>query len=253
MDAMRAERCEAGLWAAYARNIATSADTQDTGAIAVAGGFAICLQGTFLEYAIGIGAVRRLDETDLGAVEAFYTRRGLLARVELHEDVATRDARLLESAGYRPELTLEVYEAEIGPIDVTPPAGLTVEKTENRVDWAEVLVEASEGTDRARITRSVQVNAHAAVLYAVSADGQMVGGGAVSTFEDGALLFSGGVLPLFRSRGAHQALISSRLAYARSRGSSFAVLKTTPDSPAAASALACGFVRTHTRIRMRKA
>ncbi len=253
IDAMRAERCEGGLWATYARNIATSADTQDTGAIAVAGGFAICLQGTFLEYAIGIGAVRPLDETDLGAVEAFYTRRGLPARVELHEDVAARDAGLLAAAGYRPELTLDVYEAEIGPIDVTPPLGLTVEKTENRVEWAEVLVESSDGSDRARTTRSVQVNAHAAVLYAVVADGQMVGGGAVSTFEDGALLFSGGVLPAYRHRGAHQALIRSRLAYARSRGSSFAVLKTTADSPVAANALACGFARTHSRVRLRKA
>lgn len=252
METMRAERCEGGLWATYARNIATSADTKDTGAIAVAGGFAICLQGTFLEYAIGIGARGPLDETDFSAVEAFYERRGLPARMELHEEVAARDAALLQSHGYRHELTLDVLEAEIGPVDVTPPPGITVEKTDDRHDWAEVVGKASDDPDRERVARSMQVNAHAAVLFSASADGQLIGGGAVSTFEDGAILFAGGVLPAFRARGVHGALIRSRLAYARSRGSSFAVMKTTPDSTASHNALECGFTRTHARLRFRK-
>jgi len=213
METMRAERCEGGLWATYARNIATSADTKDTGAIAVAGGFAICLQGTFLEYAIGIGARGPLDETDFSAVEAFYGRRGLPARMELHEEVAARD---------------------------------------DRHDWAEVVGKASDDPDRERVARSMQVNAHAAMLFSASADGQLIGGGAVSTFEDGAVLFAGGVLPAFRARGVHGALIRSRLAYARSRGSSFAVMKTTPDSTASHNALECGFTRTHARLRFRK-
>lgn len=253
MDTMRAERTEGGLWATYARNIATNADTQDTGAIAVAGGFAICLQGTFLEYAVGIGTRGPLDETDLGAVGAFYARRGLPARIELHEEVAARDAALIEQHGYRLELRLDILEAEIGPVDVTPPHGMAVERTENRSEWAEIVSQACDDSDRARVTRSMQVNAHAAVLFAVTLNGQTIGGGAVATFEDGALLFGGGVLPPYRAHGAHSALIRSRLAYARSRGSSFAIIKTAPGSPSAHNALECGFVRTHARLRFRKA
>jgi GNAT superfamily N-acetyltransferase len=59
------------------------------------------------------------------------------------------------------------------------------------------------------------------------------------------------VLPAFRRRGVHQALLAARLAIAHERGATAAALKTVADSPVERSATKLGFARTglHRRVR----
>ena len=75
VEALRAERAEAAYWATYARNLPTTDDTRDTGAIPVAGGYAICLQGSSIQYGLGVGTSRPLREDDLQIVDEFYGSR----------------------------------------------------------------------------------------------------------------------------------------------------------------------------------
>jgi hypothetical protein len=253
----RAERAEAGFWAAYARNIPTTEETRDTGAVPVAGGYAIALQGTYLEYGLAVGSARALRPDDLRIIDEFYAARGLASRVELHPDVAERDGDLLASWGYEPELKVTIFERSI-PTAVAAAGAIAVESMKNRrSEWVELVVAGFADTigaaDLARLRRATQVCAAAAAeVFGARIGGRFAGGGALAVNGDAALLFSASTLPEFRRCGVHGALIGARLSAAQSRGATFAFLKATGATGSMPSALAAGFGAAYVRRRLRK-
>ncbi len=254
---MNAERAEAALWSAFLRNRNVDAGTSADGAVPLAGGFALCLLGTFLEHGIGIGSTRPLRPDDLSVLREFYGRRGLPARLELDEAVLARDRALLEADGYA-EDGLELAVLEGMPAGAVPVAGITVRAASNRQAWAELLLRAFEDTvgpaDRDRLRRSMQASAASAhALFVAAAGGHDVGGGAVAVSGDVALLYAAAVLPAYRGQRAHQALVAARLDFGRAQGAERAALKTSPGSAAERSALRLGFARTAVRRRVRRA
>jgi GNAT superfamily N-acetyltransferase len=257
VDALRAERAEAAYWATYARNIPTTDDTRDTGAIPVAGGYAICLQGTSIQYGLGVGTSRPLREDDLRIVDEFYGRRRLQSRLELHPGVAERDAGILARWGYRPERSVTMLESEIGA-DPVAPAGFGIENlTTRRLEWTELvaagLMDSVPPADIERVRRTTQVCASAAsALVAIRVDGRLAGGGALGVTGDAAFLFCASTLPDYRRRGVYAALIGARLAIGRSRGATFAFMTAAPESAALASAENSGFTPTYVRRRLHK-
>jgi hypothetical protein len=256
-EALRAERAEAAYWATYARNIPTTDDTRDTGAVPVAGGYAICLQGSSIEYGLGVGTARPLREDDLRVVDEFYGHRGLPSQLELHPLVAERDARLLTRWGYRPEGATTMLERDIGT-DPPIPGRFEVEVlTSRKLDWTDLVVAGISDTtptsELARVRRTTHVCASAAsTLVAIRVDGRLAGGGALGVTGDVAFLFCASTLPGYRRQGVHAALIAARLALGHSRGATFAFMTAAPDSPAVHSAEAAGFRATHVRRRLRK-
>jgi hypothetical protein len=257
MDVLRAERAEAAYWATYARNIPTTDDTRDTGAIPVAGGYAICLQGTLLQYGLGVGTSRPLREDDFRIVDEFYGSRRLPSRLELHPVVAERDASIVARWGYRPERAIAMLEREIGP-DPLLPAGFSVETlTTRKLEWTELVAAGLRDTapraDIERLRRTTHVCASAAgALVAIRVEGKLAGGGALGVTGDAAFLFCASTLPEYRRRGVHAALIGARLAIGRSRGATFAFMTAAPDSDALASAESAGFSATYVRQRLLK-
>jgi ribosomal protein S18 acetylase RimI-like enzyme len=257
VDALRAERAEAAYWATYARNIPTTDDTRDTGAIPVAGGYAICLQGTSLQYGLGVGTSRPLREDDLRIVDEFYGSRRLTSRLELHPLVAERDAQIVARWGYRPERAVTMLEREIGP-DPALPAGFNVETlTTRKLEWTELvaagLLDTAPRADVDRLRRTTHVCASAAsALVAIRIDGKLAGGGALGVTGDAAFLFCASTLPEYRRRGVHAALIGARLAIGRSRGATFAFMTAAPESDALVSAESAGFTATYVRQRLHK-
>ncbi len=257
VESLRAERAEAAYWATYARNIPTTDDTRDTGAISVAGGYAICLQGSSIDYGLGVGTARPLREDDLRIVDEFYGSRRLASRLELHPRVAERDAPLLGRWGYRPEGQTTMLERGIETDPAIPPA-LTVETlTTHRLGWTDLVVAGlTDGTpaaDLERLRRTVHVCASAAdALVGIRVEGRLAGGGALGVTGDAAFLFCASTLPEYRRLGVHAALIAARLAIGRSRGATFAFLTAPPESAALLSARAAGFSPTYVRQRLRK-
>lgn len=255
MDALRAERAEAAYWATYARNIPTTDDTRDTGAIPVAGGYAICLQGTSIQYGLGVGTSRPLREDDLRIVDEFYGSRRLVSRLELHPTVAERDAPIVARWGYRPERAVAMLEREIGSDPALPPAFSVETLTTRRSEWTELvaagLLDVTPRSEVERLRRTTHVCASAAsALVAIRVDGKLAGGGALGVTGDAAFLFCASTLPEFRRRGVHAALIGARLAIGRSRGATFAFMTAEPNSDAFASAESAGFSATYVRQRL---
>jgi GNAT superfamily N-acetyltransferase len=242
----------AAFWAAFLRNRNVDAGTAGDGAIPVAGGYAIYVSGTRLDFALGAGSTRALRADDLTVVEEFYAARAHSARFELDVTVLARDGALLHDRGYSEEdCTLAILE---GPVSASPAAGpVTVRTTTNRRAWTELASRAflDESHDVAVLRRTLQTMAAAAhVLVIASLHGDDVGAAALGISGDTALLCSGAVLPAFRRRGVHQALMAARLAIAHERGVNAAAVKTVADSPVERSARKLGFARTALRRRV---
>jgi GNAT superfamily N-acetyltransferase len=253
----RAERAEAGFWAGYARNIPTSDETRDTGAVPVAGGYALALQGTYLEYGLAVGSTRALRPDDLRIVDEFYGDRGVPSRLELHPAVAERDAQLLAKWGYERELELTVLERALPAAPIVP-GDFAVESMKNRrSEWVDLVVtgflDTVDADGLARLRRTVSVCAAAATdLFGARAGGKFAGGAALAMNGDAALLLSASTLPEFRHSGVHSALMSARLQAAQSRGATYAFLKAPGAAHAVPSAIAAGFAVAYVRPRLRK-
>jgi GNAT superfamily N-acetyltransferase len=250
-----AERAEAAFWAAFLRNRNVDAGTAGDGAVSVAGGYALYVAGTMLTLALGAGSTRPLRADDCEVVEGFYAARGLPAAFEFEETALLRDEALLRERGYADDpIELVALEA---PVTVRAPVeGIAVRTTTDRRAWSELLERciAEQIDDPGMLRRQSLLNASAGhVLAVASIRGEDVGVGAVGIAGDTAILYSGGVLPAFRRRGVHGALLTARLGLAHGRGATAALLKTVPDSPAERSALSLGFTRTAVRRRVRRA
>jgi GNAT superfamily N-acetyltransferase len=244
-------RAESAFWSAFLRNRNVDARSAADGAVSVAGGYALCLVGTYLEYAIGVGSTRPIRPDDLAVIRDFYARRGLPPRLELDEEVLERDRPVLIAGGYmEDDGHVVVLEAPTAKPPV--PEGIAVRTVTNRRAWADLVVRASaDATAEAahgRLARSTESNAAAAHgLVIASIDGVEVGAAALGITGDLAILYSAAVLPAYRNRGVHRALVAARLALASTRGATHVALKTTPDSPVIRSTAPFGFVQVGTR------
>jgi GNAT superfamily N-acetyltransferase len=252
---MNPDRATAQLWAAFLRNRNVDAGTAGDGAIPVAGGYALYVAGTRFDFVIGAGSTRALRDDDLAVVEEFYAARAHPARFQLDEAVLARDGALLRDRGYAEEdESIAMLEAAVAAV---PPSGVvTVRTTANRRAWADLAVRAFADTsdDPTVLRRTLQTAAAAArVLVIASLDGEDAGTGALGISGDLALLWSGAVLPAFRRRGVHQALLAARLALAHEHGAKAAAIQTVAHSPVERSAAKLGFARTGLRRRVHRA
>jgi GNAT superfamily N-acetyltransferase len=127
--------------------------------------------------------------------------------------------------------------------------------TGRRSEWIELVVAAygdAPPGDGRHLHHAIQVCAAAGTeLVGARLDGRLVGGAALGVVRDGALLYAAAVLPGYRRRGVHGALIAARLASARARGANYAFLKTADDG-GARSALRAGFNHVYDRTRLVK-
>jgi GNAT superfamily N-acetyltransferase len=244
---------EAAFWAGYARNLATSPATRFTGAIPVAGGFAICIQDTYATYAVGVGSTRSLRADDLRIITEFYTERSLPVQVELAAAIYARDKEVFDAAGFAIERTLQVYEREL--TDDLPRPELPTETGMRRRIWTELILAALtlQPDEHAVARNATRVNAEAATtLVGVRINGTLAGGGALAVSGDAALLYGGATLAAHRGHGVQTAAILARLATAKARGATWASIKVEPESAAARAAQRAGFIATTTRLRVSK-
>ena len=248
------DRVEAALWAAYLRNRNVDAGTAGDGAIPVAGGYAIFVAGSMLDFALGAGSTRPLREDDLAVVEEFYGARAHPARFELDATVLGRDGDLLRARGYAVEdLTLAILEGPTLP--ATAPGPVEVRTTTNRRAWTELAARAFADCEPEQQPLRHTLEASAAfaqVLSVASLNGQDVGVAGLTVYDDLALLLSGAVLPAYRGRGVHTALLGARLVLAHALGATRAAIKTVPDSAVERSSRHFDFTRTGIRKRVRR-
>jgi len=249
---MNGARAEAAFWAAFLHNRSVDAATAADGAVAVAGGYALFVGATAIDLTIGAGSTRALRAEDCEVVEEFFGDRGAPARFELDLDVFVRDRGLFEDRGYIDEgVELAVLETATTPARPVHPE-IDVRRTSDRRGWIELAERAFDG-GYPRLSRTLEANAAAGhALVIASVGGVEAGAAALGIAGDTAILYSAAVLPEYRRRGIHGALIAGRLGLAAARGTATAVLKTKQGSPVEHAAAKFGFNRTGLRRRLRR-
>ncbi len=250
------DRAEAAFWATYLRNRNVDVATAHDGAVAVAGGYAICAARASQQVALAVGSSRPLDDDDIAVLEAFYRSRGVPVRIEIGATALERDRALLERHGF----TLEddgayaFYETTAAPDAAND--GVAVHLAHDRPSWVRLMANAFAGDaapDERRM-RSIELcGAAAAAVFIAELGGVPAGGGALGICGEHALLYCGAVLAQHRGRGVHRALVDARVAEARTRGFVRAAMKVAIGSASERSARAAGFDRVLTTRRLRRA
>ena len=93
--------------------------------------------------------------------------------------------------------------------------------------------------------------------FAVVADGDVVGGGAMELAEEHegvriASLFAGAVREDFRRRGVQAALIAERMVWGAAMGANVACIHTRPGIPTERNAMRLGFIPCYTKVSLAK-
>jgi [ribosomal protein S18]-alanine N-acetyltransferase len=251
MPTTGADRAEAAFWATYLRNRNVDVATANDGAASVAGGYAIYAAGSALGTALAVGSTHALTDDDVAVLDAFYGRRGAPVRVEMRESSVERDRALLDRHGFtREHAAYAIYETT-GMPDGDDDVAVHAER--DRSSWVRLVATAfADGAapDPVRV-RSIELCAAAAAnVFIAHAGGVPAGGGALGISGEFALLYCGAVLPAFRRRGIHGALLRARIAAARARGFARAAIKVESGSDAERAVHAAGFERTVRTLRL---
>jgi hypothetical protein len=208
--------------------------------------------------AIGVGLHGEVSEAELDHLTEFFVSRGAPAAAEicplvdmkLYERFAARDYRLLEVSDM---LYLELQHASLPP---ELPPGVTVREAEPHELklWTSTvahgfaehypvtpeLLDVMEGFAR----RTDAAN------FLAYVNGEVAGGGAVSSFQGVGGLFGASTLPAYRCRGVQRALLTARMRWAIAQGCDLAVTITQPASTSHRNMDRFGFRIAYTRTKL---
>lgn len=169
---------------------------------------------------------------------------------------------VLADRGYVPvELTSVLHRPlDASMIDAEPAhpsaSGLSTRISTVDVDgslWAETSAagwgEFPELGDFMREIGGVMSHSRHTFCFLAEIDGQPAGAGALSVHQGVALLAGASTIPAFRGRGAQNALLHARLAFAASQGCDLAMMGALPGSASQRNAERQGFRIAYTRIK----
>lgn len=217
----------------------------------VAGGQAVFFgAGSILSQAQGLGLDGPVHADDLQRLETFYRVRGTPTQLEVCTLADPTLWALLGERGYRPSEPSHVLIRPVEPGETwdepRPPLAMEAVAPSDIALWADVVLgaffeaPATPPDDlRAAVLSTALVSA--ATCWLARVDG-IPAGGATALAIDNMTLFAGdGVLPPFRGRGVHDALLRARLALASRLGCDLAVTCTQPGSASQRHAERLGF------------
>ncbi len=203
----------------------------------------------------GLGIFEDIRSEHLDEIEAFFTERGADVFHEVSPLGNQSILTLLGERGYRPiELTSVMFRpiADIGPSDsaiktrVIEPNQADLWAETSAAGWAtedESLAEFMLGFGR------IAARTSHGFPFIAEIDSEPVATGGLIIFDDICLLAGASTKPAARNRGAQNALLSARLAFAASRGCRLAMMCTAPGSQSQKNAQKNGFHIAYTRTK----
>lgn len=202
----------------------------------------------------GLGMHGAVTGEQLDEVEAFFNERSAPARVMLCPLADASLLALLQRRGYRLDEFQQMFAMRLPP-DFAPviPAGVTVVQLAPDLleEWIDVSGAEEDGSPPSAESRAIaRPNGASGILFRASVEGQPVGGAALYMDGDGATLGGAGVLPAFRKRGIHSALIQARLHAAAQLGARIVSFGCEPGSASGRNAARNGFWLAYTSARL---
>ena len=212
--------------------------------------------GSPLTQTFGLGLFSTPLDEQLDVLEAFFATRhsGVLHEISPLADPTTlallgaRDYRPLEhsSVMHRP-----IDGATAGPsapevhVRVTTPQEVSLWANASALGWGEY----PEFGDFMRDIGTVMGNSRHTVCFLAEIDGAVAATGAISMHDGVALLAGASTLPACRGRGAQNALLQARIAYATTHGCDLAQMVAQPGSSSQRNAERQGFRIAYTRTK----
>ncbi|WP_437274769.1 GNAT family N-acetyltransferase [Sorangium sp. So ce375] len=220
--------------------------------------------GSWGNFAVGLGLDGPVTGEDLDRLVAFYAARGAEPRIEVCPFAHGSLLRGLAERGFVLREFENVLARELAPdedlralVPQAGPEGLEIVRIDPGDD-AQVRVFIDVATSGFRpadaplspalfeITR--RLVAHPGCdSYLALVNGEPAGGGSVEVSGEGAALFGASVLPRFRERGIQQALIVRRLERVRERGCHLACISASPGIPTERNAMRLGFFMAYSK------
>jgi GNAT superfamily N-acetyltransferase len=229
--------------------------------IAVAGAYAM-FDGPAspLTQTFGLGLFEPFLAPQFETVEAFFRSRGAATCHEVCSFAASETSNLLETRGYAPieDSTVLIRSTTTA---APPDAGdLTVHRIDaaEGTQWARTAAHgwASESTELAAFIEGLGMaiaQARGSHCFLATIAGEPVAAGAVHLSADVALLAGASTIPSARRRGAQQALLQARLAFAAAQGIDLAMVVTQPASASQRNAERQGFRPVYGRRKWQRA
>jgi GNAT superfamily N-acetyltransferase len=220
--------------------------------------------GSYLNKACGFGLERPLTDAELDGLVAFFAQRGVEPKVELSPFVPQALLAGLATRGFvlrEFENVLAMPLAQAAEPRVLLPGGWPSEVTVERVDPTDEaalreFIEVSssgflpEGAPVPEVFMEAGLKVGRAPTYdcyVARVGREVVGAGGCESSDGSTGLFGTSVKRAYRRQGIQQALIATRLARARERGSHLAFIVSGPGIPTERNAARLGFGMAYTR------
>ncbi|MEN6429350.1 MAG: GNAT family N-acetyltransferase [Coriobacteriales bacterium] len=261
-DAELASRLE-GFAARENERLVAAARTIDPDSSAtsmrIAGGSAVFVGGDgAMNHAAGLGFSGPVRPSDIDDIEAFYSSRGLAARVSVCPladpsvwlELSRRGYQL---TGFENVLVLVLAE-ETAPGACDDHVTIREAGPDMLPSWAESVAAGfaapAEPTEQERAVATLAAHEPGALLYLAYVDGKPVGTGELTIDGEIGWLSADTTLPPFRGRGIQSAMQRRRIALARAAGCELAVTESSPGSASQRNMERLGFRVVYTRVNM---
>jgi GNAT superfamily N-acetyltransferase len=210
-----------------------------------------------LTQTFGLDLFTPARDTELEVIEAWFAERGADANHEVSPFASIETMQALVARGYKP---IELSSVLVQLItEIRESTTLRVRAIDPDVDgavWADTSV-AGWAEDPAfapfmRAMADVNVANRAMSLYLVERDGEPIASGALGICDDVALVAGASTIPSARGQGAQAALLAKRLADARARGCTAAMMVANVGSTSQRNAERNGFRVAYTRTKWQR-
>ena len=212
--------------------------------------------GSPLTQTFGLGLFSAFLEAEFEAVEAFFSERGSSTVHEVSSFTPQRTADLLLARGYARVEDSVVLVRPVALATAQAPDAISVRHLarSDRAQWARVsaLGWASEDETLAAFIESfgqIAARAEGVECFLAESNGEAIGAASLNVSPGVALLAGASTIPAARRRGAQQALLNARLAFAAAAGLQLAMVVTQPESGSMRNAERQGFHAVYTRTK----
>ena len=215
--------------------------------------------GSPLSQTFGFGLFSPPKDEQLDALEAFFAARRCAV---MHEVSPMADAAVLPLLGSRGYLPIELSTVLHRPIDRTmvrasvPDVHVRAVASHEIAMWAEASAlgwsEYPEFVGFMRDIGTVMGMSRQTTCFLAEIDGKCAATGAVAMHDRVALLAGASTIPGFRGRGAQNALLQARIAFAAEHDCDLAHMVAQPGSPSQRNAERQGFRIAYTRTKWGK-
>jgi GNAT superfamily N-acetyltransferase len=227
--------------------------------LAMAGGYCVYQgKGIAFSEANGLGLNRNPSDEDLESAEAFFRGFGLQMTIKIIPEVEPHLLVCMLHRGYQIREQINVLICDLGNShpETTPtsPCDISVATSEEDKLWAEIIFrsfkETTDPTDADWRLLLPWFHHPDAINFLARIDERPVGAAIMILREGVAYLLIGCVLPEYRKRGIHKALLQARLTSGISHGATTAIMTGSPGGPTQHNVERMGFRHSLTQLKL---